>query len=85
MIRSATFAELQMLLSKYPVRILSHVGDVHAHLSIPTDGKGLRILVETQTDAEAERVPTSLHVRVRGFTVNVPLQARATAQNYQSL
>lgn len=83
--RPATLAELQMLLSKHPMLVLSRVGDEHAHLSIPTDGRGLRVLVETRTDALADRVPDSLRVRVRGHMVYVPLEARATAQDYEAL
>ena len=83
--RPATLAELQTLLSEHPMRVLSRVGDEHAHLSIPTDGRGLRVLVETRTDRLAERVPDSLRIRVRGHMVDVPLEARATAQNYELL
>lgn len=83
--RPATIAELQVLLSKHPTRILSRIGDKHAHLSIPTDGRGIRVLVETRTDALADRVPDSLRVRLRGHIVHVPLEARATAEDYEAL
>ena len=74
-----------MLLSKHPTRILSRIGDEQAQLSIPTDGRGIRVLVETRSDALAERVPRSLHVRVQGHVVHVPLEARATAEDYEAL
>ena len=74
-----------MLLSKHPTRILSRIGVERAQVSIPTDGRGIRILVETRSDSLAERVPQSLYVRIRGHMVHVPLEAEATAEDYESL
>ena len=85
MSRTATAAELKTLLSEEPMSVLSRIGDVHAQLSIPTDGKGLRVLVETRTDAQARRVPRSVRVRILGDMVSVPLEARATSQDYRLL
>ena len=83
--RRATFSELQDLLAARPTRILTEIASADAQLSIPLDGQGVRILVETRTDTEAARVPTSLRVSIGGELVDVPLEARATAQDYELL
>ncbi len=83
--RRATFSELQNLLTARPARILAEIDSADAQLSIPLDGQGVRVLVETRTDSEAERVPSSLRVSIGGELVDVPLEARATAQDYELL
>ena len=82
--RQATFSELQELLTSDPMKLLSQIGNLEAQLSIPVDGQGLRILVETQSGRSKE-VPVSVCVRIGGENVGIRLEARETAQDYEPL
>ena len=83
--RRATFSEIRDLLTSRPADILGEIQTADAQLSIPVDGRGVRVLVETKTDSEAESVPSSLRVLIGDELVDGPLEARATAQDHELL
>ncbi len=79
--RRATYSDLRDLLTSDPMKLLWIIGNPDAQLSIPLDGRGLRILVETQAGRSKE-VPTSVCVRIGGEDVDIHMEARDTAQKY---
>lgn len=81
--RKATFSELRDLLSLSPGQILSEIDIEGVQLSIPVDGQGVRVLVETRTDRDAKNVPSALRITISDEIVNVPIEARATAQDFE--
>ena len=82
--RNATFAELQKLLTTNPASLMSSIGKTGCQLSIPTDGRGLRVLVETEPGEGAE-VPNNVSVVIDHEVVCVPLEVRETKQAYEPL
>lgn len=79
--RDATFEELTELLGRDPAALLGRIGIPDCQLSIPTDGKGLRVLVET-APGEGASVPASVELRVGGEEVRIPLEVRESRQRY---
>ena len=79
--RQATFGELKDLLTSNPMKVLMELGNPDAQLSIPLDGGGLRVLVETHAGKSCE-VPTTMCVRIGGEDVEFRLESRDTAQDY---
>ena len=79
--RRATYSDLRDLLISDPMRLLRIIGNPDAQLSIPLDGRGLRVLVETHVGRSKE-VPSSVCVRIGDEDVDVLMEARETAQNY---
>jgi hypothetical protein len=82
--RRATFPELQELLNHDHARLLSAIGNISAQLSIPVDGRGLRVLVETE-DGLSKGVPSSVNVIIGGEDVEIVLESRDSIQEYVPL
>ena len=79
--RRATYSELRDLLTSNPMRLLWIIRNPDAQLSIPLDGRGLRVLVETQT-GRSKDVPAWVKVRIGDEDVDIQMEARETAQRY---
>ncbi len=83
--RTPTYREIRELLSSAQHRLLLRLGNPpNAQLSIPTDGRGLRILVETEA-GYAAYLPKTVHIDLDGEDVIIPIESRDTAQSYQAL
>jgi hypothetical protein len=80
--RRATYSELRDLLTSNPTKLLWIIGNPNAQLSIPLDGRGLRVLVEIQAGRSKE-VPATVHVRIGDEDVDIHMEARETAQKYK--
>ena len=84
-VRRATYGELRELLSSAQRRLLVRLGTPpNAQLSVPADGRGLRILVETEAGF-AGAVPKTVHMDLHGEDVAIRVEVRDTAQSYRAL
>ena len=84
MMRRATYRDLQEILHSNMTLLRRKIGNDRAQLSIPVDGRGLRILVETG-EGEANKVPPTVRIKVHGEVIGVNLEAREAAQVYEAL
>ena len=84
MMRDATYSDLHESLHSYLTPLRRKIGNDHAQLSIPIDGRGPRILVETG-EGEANNVPSSVRMKVHGEEIGINLETRETTQDYEAL
>lgn len=72
------------ILRMYSTELISTLKLPRAHLSLPTDGKGVRIRLSVLPE-DVSRVPPSIQVSLDGRLLTVPLEAVGDYQDFEPL
>ena len=85
MSRQATFDELAAVLRDRRAELLDALGLEVANMHIPTDGRGLRILLSVPEDFDQE-LPARLGMQLEdGTEVEIPMEVRRDFQPFRPL
>jgi hypothetical protein len=80
--RTATARELHKLLSENGANLRNLLGEPRAQLSLPTDGKGLRVLAEIPTPGTKGLI--TLTFRLEGQDLAIPVELADTFEHYRT-
>jgi len=81
-VRRATAQELVRILREQPLELQAALGVSMAQLSIPTDGRGLRIRVSMPAGADVS-IPETIQWRLGDELVEIALEAAGDYQDYE--
>jgi hypothetical protein len=81
MARAASLSELFELLRTHSGTIRQMLGEPDAQLSVPTDGKGLRVLAEIPGFVGGPR-HIKITYKLRGREIEVPIEISTGYENY---
>jgi hypothetical protein len=79
-IRLATPTELRKLLREHGAEVRNLLGEPYAQLSIPTDGRGLRVLADIPRPGASGRI--TLTYRLDGQDLEVPVELSDDFETY---
>ena len=82
MARKATVKEILFILSNYSLDLVKQIHTDPVQLSLPTDGKGIRIKVSV-LPGQKDQVPEMIRFSLNDDTLILPLEAAEDYQQYE--